>query len=72
MAMKLKVEMTLTAATAQRLKEAGERIAAQDLGEDGMLAAAILMRIAADYERARHEKAAGTIPAESLNAENEK
>jgi hypothetical protein len=40
MAMKLKVEMTLTAATAQRLKEAGERIAAQDLGEDGMLAAA--------------------------------
>jgi hypothetical protein len=70
--MKLKVEMTLTAQTAQRLKEAGERIAAQDLSEDGMVAAVILMRISADYERARHEKAAGTIPAESLNAENEK
>jgi hypothetical protein len=31
-----------------------------------MLAAAILMRIAADYERAREEKAA-----DSLNAEND-
>jgi hypothetical protein len=46
--MKLKVEMTLTAETAQRLKEAGERIGGQDLGEGGMFTAAILMRIAAD------------------------
>jgi hypothetical protein len=71
MAMKLRVEMTLTAETAQRLKETGERIAAMNLGDDGMLAAAILMRIAADYERAREAKAAGTIPLESLNAEND-
>ncbi|WP_363351635.1 hypothetical protein [Methylocystis echinoides] len=69
--MKLRVEMTLTAETAQRLKETGERIAAMNLGDDGMLAAAILMRIAADYERAREAKAAGTIPLESLNAEND-
>ena len=47
------------------------RIAAMNLGDDGMLAAAILMRIAADYERAREAKAAGTIPLESLNAEND-
>jgi hypothetical protein len=71
MAMKLRVEITLTAETAQRLKETGERIAAMNLGDDGMLAAAILMRIAADYERAREAKAAGTIPLESLNAEND-
>jgi hypothetical protein len=71
MAMKLRVEMTLTAETAQRLKETGERIAAMNLGDDGMLAAAILMRIAADYERAREAKAAETIPLESLNAEND-
>jgi hypothetical protein len=69
--MKLRVEMTLTAETAQRLKETGERIAAMNLGDDGMLAAAILMRIAEDYERAREVKAAGTIPLESLNAEND-
>jgi hypothetical protein len=69
--MKLRVEITLTAETAQRLKETGERIAAMNLGDDGMLAAAILMRIAADYERAREAKAAGTIPLESLNAEND-
>jgi hypothetical protein len=71
MAMKLRVEITLTAETAQRLKETGERIAAMNLGDDGMLAAAILMRIAADYERAREAKTAGTIPLESLNAEND-
>ncbi len=69
--MKLRVEITLTAETAQRLKETGERIAAMNLGDDGMLAAAILMRIAADYERAREAKAGGTIPLESLNAEND-
>ena len=69
--MKLRVEITLTAETAQRLKETGERIAAMNLGDDGMLAAAILMRIAADYERAREAKAAGTIPLEGLNAEND-
>jgi hypothetical protein len=68
--MKLKVEMTLTAETAQLLKDTGERLAALDLGEDGMLAAAVLMRIAADYERALEEKAI-TIPVESLSAEND-
>jgi hypothetical protein len=69
--MKLKIEMTLTAEAARRFRETGERIAAQDLGEDGMLAAVVLMRIAADYERAREAKGAGTIPLERLNAEND-
>jgi hypothetical protein len=55
--------MTLTAATAQKLKETGERIAVMNLGDDGMLAAAILMGIAADYERAREAKTTETIPA---------
>jgi hypothetical protein len=41
-----------------------------NLGDDGMLAAAILMRIAADYERARQGKVAGIMPQEALNAEN--
>ncbi len=69
--MKLKVEMTLTAETAKKLQETGERLAVMNLGEDGMLAAAILMRIAADYERLRQAKAAETIPLENLNAEND-
>ncbi len=69
--MKLKVEMTLTAETAKKLRETGERLAVMNLGEDGMLAAAILMRIAADYERVRQAKAAETIPLEKLNAEND-
>jgi hypothetical protein len=69
--MKLKVEMTLTGETAQKLKETGERLAVMNLGDDGLLAAAILMRIAADYERARQAKAAETIPLEHLNAEND-
>ncbi|CAJ0854497.1 hypothetical protein AMST5_00746 [freshwater sediment metagenome] len=69
--MKLKVEMTLTAESAKRLQETGERLAAMNLGDDGLLAAAILMRIAANYDRARQAKAAGTIPLENLNAEND-
>jgi hypothetical protein len=69
--MKLKVEMTLTAETAQLLKETGERLAALSLGDDGMLAAAVLIRIAEDYEQARQAKAAGTIPVEQLSAEND-
>lgn len=69
--MKLKVEMTLTAETAQLLKETGERLAALSLGEDGMLAAAILMRIAANYERELEEKAGAAIPVEQLSAEND-
>ena len=69
--MRLKVEMTLTGETAQKLRETGERLAAMNLGDDGLLAAAILMRIAADYERARKAEAGDTIPLESLNAEND-
>lgn len=69
--MKLKVEMTLTAETAKRLQDTGERLAVMDLGDDGMLAAAILMRIAADYERLRRAQAAETIPLENLTAEND-
>jgi hypothetical protein len=78
--MKLKVEMTLTAETAKKLQETGERLAVMNLGDDGMLAAAILVRIAADYERAveafgaaleKSIQADGTIPAETLNSEND-
>jgi hypothetical protein len=82
--MKLKVEMTLTDETAQKLKETGERLAVLNLGDDGLLAAAVLMRIAANYERARKEagefapengeqqgEPGGSIPVEQLNAEND-
>jgi hypothetical protein len=69
--MKLKVEITLTTETAQRLKEMGERLAVMNLGDDGLLAASILMRIAADYERERQAKAAGTIPLDYLTSEND-
>jgi hypothetical protein len=74
------VEMTLTADTAQRLKETGERLAAMNLGDDGLLAAAVLMRIAANYERVveaagvelkKPTQAEGAIPLEELNAEND-
>jgi hypothetical protein len=68
--MKLKVEMTLTGETAQKLKETGERLAAMNLGDDGLLAAAVLMRIAANYERAALE-ASQLFPVENLNAEND-
>ncbi len=50
--MRLTVEMTLNANTAQRFKETAERLANMNLGEDGLLAAAALLRIAANYERA--------------------
>ena len=69
--MKLKIEMTLTAETVQRFRETGERLAAMSLGDDGMLAAVVLMRIAANYERECQEKAAKAIPLEGLNAEND-
>jgi len=48
---KLKVEMTLNAATALRFKETAERLGNLDLGDDGLLAATVLMRIAQSYER---------------------
>ena len=50
--MRLKVEMTLNANTAQRFRETAERLSAMDLGDDGMLAAVILMRIATGYDAA--------------------
>jgi hypothetical protein len=68
--MKLKVEMTLTAETAQRFRETGERLATMSLGDDGLLAAVVLMRIAADYERAAAE-AGQLIPLDELSAEND-
>jgi hypothetical protein len=49
---KVTIEMTLSAETAQRFKEAAKRLAVMDIGDDGMLAALVLERIAADYERA--------------------
>jgi hypothetical protein len=67
--MTLKIEMTLTAETAKRLQETGERLAFMNLGDDGMLAAVILTRIARNYDRALHAQKVETIPLESLNAE---
>ncbi|WP_363348855.1 hypothetical protein [Methylocystis echinoides] len=64
--MKLTVEMKLTAETAERLKETAERLAGMNLGDDGLLAAAILMRIATNYERAR--EAAGVVPSNGSKA----
>ncbi len=52
MVLRLTIEMTLNANTAQRFKETAERLAKMDLGEDGLLAVAVLLRIAANYERA--------------------
>ncbi len=60
--MRLTVEMTLTANTAKRLKETAERLAAHGLGDDGLLAAAILMRIATSYERAARERSGPKTP----------
>jgi hypothetical protein len=79
--LKIKVEMTLTGETARKLKETGERLAGMDLGDDGMLAATVLMRISANYERAveaagvelkKPTQAERIIPLENHNAENGK
>jgi hypothetical protein len=48
--MRLKIDMTLTAATAQRFRETAERLANMNLGDDGLLAATVLTRIATGYE----------------------
>jgi hypothetical protein len=50
--MRLKIDMTLTAATAQRFRETAERLANMNLGDDGLLAAAVLERIATSYDAA--------------------
>lgn len=54
--MKQKIDMTLTAETAERFKETAERLLALDLGDDGILAATVLMRIAVGYEAAVMKK----------------
>jgi hypothetical protein len=68
--MRLNVEMTLTAATAQRFRETAERLANLNLGDDGLLAATVLLRIAQSYERAANA-ASQSVPVEGLNAEND-
>jgi hypothetical protein len=68
--MRLKVEMTLNAATAQRFKETAERLATMNIGDDGLLAATVLLRIAANYDRAATE-AGKSITVDKLNAEND-
>ena len=50
--MRIKVEMTLNADTAKRFRETAERLANMNLGDDGLLAAAVLLRIAENYGRA--------------------
>lgn len=47
---RFKVEMTLSAETAQRFHELAQRLASMDLGDDGTLAAAVLERIATGYD----------------------
>jgi hypothetical protein len=68
--MRLNVEMTLTAATAERFKETAERLANLNLGDDGLLAATVLQRIAESYERAANV-ASQSLPVDGLNAEND-
>lgn len=68
--MKFKVEMTLNAETAERFQEVATRLVG--LGDDGIFAATVLLRIVESYERERQAKATGTIPLDSLNAENDK
>lgn len=71
---KLKVEMTLTGETAQKLQGPAKRLVGMNLGEDGILAAVVLLRIVASYERARQTAGADTAEAislESLYAEND-
>jgi hypothetical protein len=41
-----------------------------NIGDDGLLAATVLLRIAANYDRAA-AKAGQSIPVEDLNAEND-
>jgi hypothetical protein len=68
--MRLNVEMTLNSATAQRFKETAERLSNMNIGDDGLLAAVVLMRIAESYER--EAKAVNrSVPVESVNAEND-
>jgi hypothetical protein len=67
---RLKVDMTLNANTAQRFRETAERLAAMDAGDDVLLAAAVLLRIADSYGRAANA-ASQSIPADKLNAEND-
>jgi hypothetical protein len=64
--MKLKAEMLLTAATAKLFVETAERLA--DQGDDGLLAATVLMRISESY--ARSLKAQTTESMKNLNAED--
>jgi hypothetical protein len=66
--MKLKVDMTLNAETAERFQEVATRLVG--LGDDGIFAATVLLRIVESYERAAVE-ASRTLPVENLNAEND-
>ena len=66
--MKLKVDMTLNAETAQRFKETAKRLVRH--GDDGLLAATVFLRIVESYERAALEESQ-TISVENLNAEND-
>ncbi len=69
MVSRLTIEMTLNANTAQRFKETAVRLANMNLGEDGLLAVAVLLRIADNYERAA--KASGSSEQRnSIRADN--
>jgi hypothetical protein len=62
--------MTLNANTAQRFRETAERLAAMDAGDDVLLAAAVLLRIADSYGRAANA-ASQSMLVEQLNAGND-
>jgi hypothetical protein len=47
---RLNVEMTLSAKTAQRFREVSQSLMEKDLSDDALLAATVLMRIARNYE----------------------
>jgi hypothetical protein len=64
---KLNVEMTLNAQTARQLRETAERLLETEAGDDGLLAATVLMRIARNYEIGV-EKALAANPEQELDA----
>ncbi|RTL81881.1 MAG: hypothetical protein EKK29_17155 [Hyphomicrobiales bacterium] len=53
------IEMTLNSNTAERFKETAERLANMNLGDDGLLAVTVLLRIADNYERAAKASRSG-------------
>jgi hypothetical protein len=69
--MRLNVEMTLNSITAKRFRESAERLADMNLGDDGLLAATVLLRGIGAFGRSLlsgrivfpHQRASGQLKA---------